>query len=106
MHRQLQLIDPVSTSDVHEHVARVEVGLKTLTVQLSTKTSQRKARGRDPSSDVLTIPWSKPHGRVAREIIPPANVTAHGHTTDPSETRAKLLQAIAQGVSENLSKAM
>ena len=47
---------------------------------------------------ILSIPWTKPPSKVAREIIPPAHASKR---TDKrpirAETRAKLVQAIAQG---------
>ena len=47
---------------------------------------------------IFSIPWTKPPSKVAREIIPPAHASKR---TDKrpirAETRAKLVQAIAQG---------
>ncbi|MBN9593728.1 MAG: hypothetical protein J0G36_00095 [Afipia sp.] len=60
----------LSTSIVRDHIARVEVGLNTLKVERSANADQLKARGK--SRSVITIPWSKPHSKVAIEIIPPA----------------------------------
>lgn len=86
----------LSSSIVRDHIARVEVGLKTLKVELSAHADQIKAKGRSRSA--ITIPWSKPPSKVAREIIPPAKSSQRMDKRPiRSETRAKLVQAIAQG---------
>ena len=87
-------------SVVRDHIVRVEVGLNTLKIKLSINADQLKARHKTPrnKSDTLILPWSKPPSKVAREIIPPA-ISSRRMDKRPirSETRAKLVQAIAQG---------
>lgn len=86
----------LSASVIRDHLARVEVGLKTLKVELSANADQLKAK--DTSRIAITIPWSKPPSKVAREIIPPAKSSRRiDQRPIRSETRAKLVQAIAQG---------
>jgi hypothetical protein len=94
--KQLEL----SASIIRNHIARVEVGLNTLKVELSANADQLKTKGksRNAQSSVLIIPWSKPPSKVAREIIPPARSSRRVDKRPiRSETRAKLVQAIAQG---------
>ena len=83
-------------------VARVEVHTTILkVVQAVDANLAPDPRGQHNTSRkplVLSIPWTKPPSRVAREIIPPAHASKR---TDKrpirAETRAKLVQAIAQG---------
>ncbi|MFT6670355.1 MAG: hypothetical protein ACJAVZ_001820, partial [Afipia broomeae] len=85
---------------VRDHIARVEVGLKTLKIHLATKASERKTTQKSQRSkpNILLVPWSKPSSKVAREIIPPARSSRRiDKRPIRSETRAKLVQAIAQG---------
>jgi DNA invertase Pin-like site-specific DNA recombinase len=86
----------LSASIVRDHIARVEVGLNTLKIELSAPAEQLKARGK--SRSIITISWAKPPSKVAREIIPPAKSSRLiDKRPIRSETRAKLVQAIAQG---------
>lgn len=90
----------LSASIIRDHIARVEVGLNTLKVKLSANADQLKTKGKSRSaqSSVLIIPWSKPLTKVAREIIPPAKSSRRiDQRPIRSETRARLVQAIAQG---------
>jgi DNA invertase Pin-like site-specific DNA recombinase len=97
--KRLSQTEPSSASNLRGHIARVEVGLNTLKVQLSTKAAQLKAKGRSRSAEpIVTIAWSKPPSKVAREIIPPARSSRRmDRRPIRSETRAKLVLAIAQG---------
>jgi hypothetical protein len=95
--KRLKQSERSSASAVRDHVARIEVGLNTLKVQLSTNADQLKGKSRSAKS-TITIPWSKPPSKVAREIIPPAKSSRRiDKRPIRSETRAKLVQAIAQG---------
>lgn len=86
----------LSASIVRDHIARVEVGLNTLKIELAAPAEQLKARGK--SRSIITISWAKPPSKVAREIIPPAKSSRLiDKRPIRSETRAKLVQAIAQG---------
>ena len=89
----------LSASIVRDQIARVEVGLNRLKVQISTTTDYLKTKGKLRSAEsTITIPWSKPPSKIARKIILPAKSSRHiDKRPIRSETRAKLVQAIAQG---------
>jgi len=98
--KRLKQAELSRASIVRDHIVHVEVGLKTLKVQLAKKAGQLKAKGKSlrHESAILTVPWSKPSSKVAREIIPSAKSSRHMDKRPiRSETRAKLVQAIAQG---------
>ena len=97
--KRLRQTELSSASDIRGHIERVEVGLDTLKVQLSAKADRLKSKGKSRSAEsIITIPWSKPPSKVARKVIPP---TRSSRRIDKrpirSETRVKLVQAIAQG---------
>jgi hypothetical protein len=98
--KRLKQAELSPASIVRDHIVHVEVGLKTLKVQLSKKAGQLTTKGKSLRAElaILTVPWSKPSSKVAREIIPPAKSSRHMDKRPiRSETRAKLVQAIAQG---------
>lgn len=96
--KRLKQTELSSASDIRSHIACVEVGLNTLKVQLSTRAGLLEAKGKSQSAELtITIPWSKPPSKVAREIIPPATSSQRMDIRPiRSEARAKLMQAIAQ----------
>ena len=85
-------------SIIRDHVARVEVLPTTLKVQLSTQAQAGKCKSSIEKPVRLTIPWTKPSSKVAREIIPPLERSQRiDKRPIRAETRAKLILAIAQG---------
>ncbi|MGB7616805.1 MAG: recombinase family protein, partial [Pseudolabrys sp.] len=94
---------------ISAHVARIDVKPDHLAVQLSAKSERdNAAQDHRPSAEqgarvhrdphVLVVPWKKIPSKRPREIILPASSSSH---PDPrpirSETRAKLVTAIAKG---------
>lgn len=97
--KRLKQTELSPASIVRDHLVHVEVGLKSLKIQLN-KAAQLKTSGKSRSAEptILAVPWTKPSSKVAREIIPPAKSRRHiDKRPIRSETRAKLVQAIAQG---------
>jgi DNA invertase Pin-like site-specific DNA recombinase len=85
-------------SIIREHVERVEILPTTLKVQLSTQAQADKCKSTIEKPVRLTIPWTKPSSKVAREIIPPLERSQRiDKRPIRAETRAKLILAIAQG---------
>ena len=70
---------------VHTHLARVEVRLGRLVIQLA-----------EPPS-TLEVPWRKTPARRRREIILPEGIRPEHARPIRSETRARLVAAIARG---------
>jgi site-specific DNA recombinase len=98
---QTDLINAEDRSIIQKHVARVEVHTTILKVQAVEADLEPDPEGQHNTSRkplILSIPWTKPPSKVVREIIPPAHASKR---TDKrpirAETRAKLVQAIAQG---------
>jgi DNA invertase Pin-like site-specific DNA recombinase len=94
-----------TTSDagsvVRDHVERVDVLPMTLKVQLSATAIQAEADKKNSANEKpvrLTIPWTKPPSKVAREIIAPLGPLQRTDLRPIRvETRARLVQAITQG---------
>src|SRR6516165_8757669 len=81
--QQLAAIDDRSL--IHTHLARVEVQLGRLVIQLA-----------EPPS-TLEVPWRKTPARRRREIILPEGIRPEHARPIRSETRARLVAAIARG---------
>src|SRR6516165_933754 len=81
--RPVQPIDDRSL--VHTHVARVEVQPGRLVIQLA-----------EPPS-TLEVPWQKTPARRRREILLPEGIRPEQARPIRSETRARLVAAIAHG---------
>jgi DNA invertase Pin-like site-specific DNA recombinase len=111
-HNIVQAEDPDPINDkelISTHVARVDVKLNHLAIQLSSKSEpdsagqdSRHSAGQDErvhrDPRVLVVPWKKTPSKRPREIILPTPTSSH---SDPrpirAETRAKLVTAIAKG---------
>ena len=111
-HNIVQAEDPDPINDkelISTHVARVDVKLNHLAIQLSSKSEpdsagqdSRHSAGQDErvhrDPRVLVVPWKKTPSKRPREIILPTPTSCH---SDPrpirAETRAKLVTAIAKG---------
>jgi site-specific DNA recombinase len=94
---------------ISTHIARVDIKPDHLAVQLSGKPDQQgrkrdqalstKGRARDHANpNIMVIPWRKPPSKRPREIILPAGGSSHQDLRPiRSETRARLVTAIAKG---------
>jgi hypothetical protein len=79
---------------ISTHIARVDVNPDHLAVQLSGKPDQQGGK-RD---HIMVIPWRKPPSKRPREIILPAGGLSHRDSRPiRSETRVRLVTAIAKG---------
>jgi site-specific DNA recombinase len=90
---------------ISTYVARVDVQQDHLAVQLSAK-SERDSEAQDcreqgervhREPNVLVVPWKKTPSKRLREIIRPASTSPHDPRPIRSETRVKLVTAIAKG---------
>jgi site-specific DNA recombinase len=82
---------------VLSHVARVEVQLDKLVIQLA-EAPKTKANRKQPRLDsTLKIPWRKTPARRRREILLPEGIRPEHARPIRSETRARLVAAIARG---------
>jgi len=82
----LKLAQPIDDrSLLHTHVARVEVQLDQLVIQLA-----------EPPS-TLAVPWRKTPARRRREILLPEGIRPEQARPIRSETRTRLVAAIARG---------
>ena len=90
---------------ISAYVARVDVQQDHLAVQLSAK-SERDSEAQDcreqgegvhREPNVLVVPWKKTPSKRPREIIRPASTSPHDPRPIRSETRVKLVTAIAKG---------
>jgi site-specific DNA recombinase len=95
------LVDYDARSIIQSYVKRVEIYPTILKVEVVCPDleSESDRQQNAPCKPVtLSISWSKPPSKVAREIIPPAHAARR---TDKrpirAETRAKLVQAITRG---------
>jgi len=77
---------------VHTHVTRVEVQPDKLVIQLA---EAQKANPKKPST--LEVPWEKTPARRRREILLPEGIRPEQTRPMRSETRARLVAAIARG---------
>jgi DNA invertase Pin-like site-specific DNA recombinase len=88
---------------LQNQVSRVDVLASTIKIRLAgmrpdySKPDQSRALATKPI--VLSIPWTKPPSKVARQLIPPTGSSRRYVNMRPmrAETRAKLVQAIATG---------
>ncbi len=101
---ETKTLDPDSSLDddsrkiIAQYVEKVEVGLRQLTILLKDPSCQRTKEAKSKPRK-LTIAWTKPPSKVARELIPPAKSSRPKMDKRPirAETRVKLVQAIASG---------
>jgi hypothetical protein len=77
---------------VHTHVAHVEVQPDRLVIHLA---EAQKAKPEKPST--LEVPWQKKPARRRREILLPEGIRPEHARPIRSETRARLVAAIARG---------
>jgi hypothetical protein len=77
---------------VQTHVARIEVQPDKLVIQLA---EAQKANSEKPNT--LEIPWQKTRARRRREILLPEGIPPEHVRPIRSETRARLVAAIARG---------
>jgi site-specific DNA recombinase len=94
---------------ISTHIARVDIKPDHIAVQLSGKPDQQgrkrdqalstKGRARDHANpNIMVIPWRKPPSKRPREIILAAGESSHQDLRPiRSETRARLVTAIAKG---------
>jgi len=83
---QLKPVEPIDDRFlINTHVARVEVQLDQLVIQLA-----------EPPS-TLEIPWRKTPARLRREILLPEGIGPEQARPMRSETRVRLVAAIARG---------
>jgi site-specific DNA recombinase len=88
----LKLSEPIDDrSLLHTHVTRVEVRPDKLVIQLAAS----KAEPNKPST--LEVPWQKTPARRRREILLPEGIRPEHVRPIRSETRARLVAAIARG---------
>src|SRR5262249_26544774 len=79
-------------SFVHTHVARVEVQPDKLVIQLA---EAQKANPKKPST--LEVPWQKTPASRRRELLRPEGTPPQQVRPIRSETRSRLVAAIARG---------
>ena len=92
---QLKPSEPIDDrSLVYTHVARVEVQPDKLIIQLA-EAQKTKTNPKEPST--LEVPWRKTPARRHREILLPEGIQPKHARPMRSETRARLVAAIARG---------
>jgi site-specific DNA recombinase len=80
---------------IKTHVARIEVRLDQLVIELAH--ANVSDPGRSERGKVLTVSWRKSPSRRRREILVPASVPPQGARPIRSENRALLVASIARG---------
>ena len=70
---------------ISSHIVRIDVKQDHLTVQLA------------PNSESLVIPWVKTAAKRPREVVRPTSISSRDHRPIRSETRTRLITAIAKG---------
>lgn len=93
---QLKPLQPVDDrSFVDTHIARVEVHLERLVIQLARASDAGSQQEGD--CGVLYVPWQKTTSTRRREVLLPEGATPQRVRPIRSETRATLVASIARG---------
>jgi len=86
-----------NAAPIRDHVARVEVRLDRLTIELANATDADPERQQQQRPDRIEVPWCKTPTARRREILVPESATPQTVRPMRAENRALLVASIARG---------